>query len=447
VFFFFLSNQASTSTVPKKNFPSEKTRKHDDARPIHNNEWYNWTCPICHEEVPIKGWNGGKYYRAKHLKTAHNLKPHQAPLPGQQNNTQRALMRAKQAQEQGHDHTMIHIQNSGLKEIFPKQTTWLCTTCLSRGTTAKVTAYNCDPSTRSINRARWWANLSPAQKQTLATAVRWTDDQLKEKDAFFAETVKQSKPHKPTNTKHYNQRLKELRSSWRKQHGRSTDARKATGAANANTTFVAVPKRSLHILRARAANPNQDMTQEKKQGLKRHWQDLTEQGIEPNPGPRFHSNTNLNIWQINIRSFHQRGWDVLNLAKKENIQVVLLQETFLTKDQGNSIARSSKDWHFFHYPSLATQNSPHGRRPTGGVAIAVHKNINCSQATGYHNQAGEWLRIAVGPIYITSAYRQPNATAQHKEAWNKTLSEDLASIGATTCFCGGDSTMTPSQMT
>ena len=347
-------------------------------------------------------------------------------------------MRAKQAQEQGHDHTLIHIQHSGLKDISPKQTTWLCTTCLSRGTTAKVTVYNCDPSTRSITRARWWANLSPAQKQTLATAVQWTDDQLKEKDAFFVETVKQSKPHKPTNTKHYNQRLKEQRSSWRNQHGRSTDARKATGAANANTTFVAIPKRSLHLSRARAAKSNQDQTQEKKQGLKRHWQDLTEQGIEPNPGPRFHSNTNLNIWQINIRSFHQRGWDVLNMAKKENIQVFLLQETFLTQDQGNSIARSSKDWHFFHYPSLATQNSPHGRRPTGGVAIAVHKSINCSQATGYHNQAGEWLRIAVGPTYITSAYRQPNATAQHKEAWNKTLSEDLASIGATTWFCGGD---------
>jgi hypothetical protein len=174
-------------------------------------------------------------------------------------------MRAKQAKEQGHDHTLIHIQNSGLKDVF-QQTKWLCTTCLSRGTTAKVTAYNCDPSTRSITRARWWANLSPAQKQTLATAVRWTDEQLKEKDDFFAETVKQSKPHKkPTNTKHYNQMLKEQRSLWRKQHGRSTDARKAAGAANANTTFVAIPKRSLHLSRTRAANPNQDKLDPRKE--------------------------------------------------------------------------------------------------------------------------------------------------------------------------------------
>jgi hypothetical protein len=41
----------------------------------------------------------------------------------------------------------------------------------------------------------------------------------------------------------------------------------------------------------------------------------------------------FNIWQANLGSPNQRGWDVLNVATSKHIRIVLLQETFLTADQ------------------------------------------------------------------------------------------------------------------
>ena len=81
------------------------------------------------------------------------------------------------------------------------------------------------------------------------------------------------------------------------------------------------------------------------------------------------------------------------MAKKQNVQAVLLQETLLTKDQGNSIARSSKDWHFFHYPSLATQNNPHGRRPTGGPITTKEKLYYAKSTAMAKAAAGSWSRL------------------------------------------------------
>lgn len=66
----------------------------------------------------------------------------------------------------------------------------------------------------------------------------------------------------------------------------------------------------------------------------------------------------------------------------------------------------------------------------GGVAVAIHKSFNCAQAKACCNAAGEWLRIRVGPIQVISAYRQPNAIADTKKAWNEPLAEDLAALGA-----------------
>ena len=55
-----------------------------------------WTCPICQENIEVHGHNSGQYYRKKHLELIHNEPLAKYPLPGRQNNTHRAMLRAKQ---------------------------------------------------------------------------------------------------------------------------------------------------------------------------------------------------------------------------------------------------------------------------------------------------------------------------------------------------------------
>jgi hypothetical protein len=116
-----LANFQALQIVEKKLFPSEVERKRSDAKPLHDNKWFdNWVCPICQEKVPIKGRCYGQYYRAKHLKLAHDMKLSQCPLHGRQANTQRAQLRAKQAGNQGLAHELVHIHKFRSKRPVPE---------------------------------------------------------------------------------------------------------------------------------------------------------------------------------------------------------------------------------------------------------------------------------------------------------------------------------------
>jgi hypothetical protein len=121
--------------------------------------------------------------------------------------------------------------------------------------------------------------LTAAQKGKLATTLRWTKEHKSKMDKFFRDTIQKSKPHKKTNSTHYNQMLKQKRADWRRTHGISHGPRKVGGASNKSTSFIPAPRPSLRLKDAAKHKSSN-------QGIKRHWQDLTEQGIEPNPGPR-----------------------------------------------------------------------------------------------------------------------------------------------------------------
>jgi len=63
------------------------------------------------------------------------------------------------------------------------------------------------------------------------------------------------------------------------------------------------------------------------------WQhDLTEEGVEPHPGPCHHNNrkqtdfVELSIWQLNIDSWKLRVGNFLREAERTNIDIFCLQE-------------------------------------------------------------------------------------------------------------------------
>ena len=183
--------------------------------------------------------------------------------------------------------------------------------------------------------------------------------------------------------------------------------------------------------------------------------DLAQEGVEPNPGPapaasrpahkqarkrRANQAQQLEVWQVNIRSWRKRGWDLLKAAEERSVQAILLQETLLDEPNAKLIARSSKKWNFLHVEAHSTKcarqrNS--SQRPYGGVAIAVQKDLPAIHAEEHQSEFGEWLRVSLPGLHLVSTYRRQTAREQ-REQYNERLSESLARLGATTWLVGGD---------
>lgn len=58
----------------------------------------------------------------------------------------------------------------------------------------------------------------------------------------------------------------------------------------------------------------------------------------------------IRIFQCNLFSWTQRGSDLVKLADQEGVSVILVQvqETLLKEHEAATVARSLKDWHFYH---------------------------------------------------------------------------------------------------
>ena len=76
-----------------------------------------------------------------------------------------------------------------------------------------------------------------------------------------------------------------------------------------------------------------DLEKHLKKNVLEQWEcDLTEEGVEPHPGPSHHKHRKqadfpgLSLWQLNIDSWKLKGWKLLVEAEKANIDILCLQE-------------------------------------------------------------------------------------------------------------------------
>lgn len=102
------------------------------------------------------------------------------------------------------------------------------------------------------------------------------------------------------------------------------------------------------------------------------WQhDLTEEGVEPHPGPCHHKRrkqtdfVGLAIWPLNIASWKLKGWKLLNEVEKANIDILCLQEMKIQQGESEALNGSLRKWQMFYQSELDTNRS-NGRE---GVAI------------------------------------------------------------------------------
>ena len=431
-------------------FPPQRERKRKHAEPTSEN-WFTWVCPICQEDIQVKGWCHGEYYRKRRLQVVHNAQLKDYPLPGRSNNTHRCFLRAKQSQQDsnGNKHSLVHVLSAGLTDCVPKNTTWICKQCLAKGNTSSLHNSICDPLSQNAGRAKWWTALSDKAKETLTEKLQLSDDFLTQQNDHFENLISKSRPHKKRyeSDKAYNNKLKELRTDARKRHNQCADPTKVSGATNSSALFIPRMQRKVgstgsfvqirqvdpktkdpdtpHTSNSSSGSYNSDREQtEKPHPPLNSWKrDLTEEGIEPNPGPR--------IWQINIRGLHLRR-DILLHALTQNVQAIVMQETRLTQLEAAGINRHNKHWHFFH---TDTPRQQPGQAAQGGVAIAIRKNIPAGLAHKHADNDGEWLDVATPNFHLISVYRRPSA---NKEVLSEQLSEYLASLGSAKWLMGGD---------
>ena len=208
-------------------------RKLELAQQQNLTDWTPWPCPICSQEVQVKGWNYGQYYRQKHLRAAHGAKVTDYPMPGRKNQTLRAQMRVNQG---GKHHELIHVHHNGLQDCVNRGDTWICRTCLCKGTSGKVASYDCTPM-RDTKRAAWWHRLKKSQRNKLADKLHLSAAKVTEISKWARKALAKRKPRDPSKGPSdadikYRMQLKRKRAKWRKDNGLCASARQASGHAN-----------------------------------------------------------------------------------------------------------------------------------------------------------------------------------------------------------------------
>ena len=188
-----LNKQPPNSHKAAPSFTDKATRKLEWSK--KNMHRHLWTCPICQENIEVRGHNAGQYYRKKHLELVHNESLAKYPLPGRQNNTHRAMLRAKQLPNVGSTHEVVSINGKGLQDLVSK-TTWICRICLAKGTTAKIATSACDTTRIPFLRLKWWSQLDSAQKQKLANNLSLSNSLINTFDEKAAEALKFQNPTK-----------------------------------------------------------------------------------------------------------------------------------------------------------------------------------------------------------------------------------------------------------
>ena len=158
--------------------------------------------------------------------------------------------------------------------------------------------------------------------------------------------------------------------------------------------------------------------------------DLTEQGIEPNPGPPRSRGAadrlerlaeQCHVWQLNVGSFRVRGLDVLTDASRH------MCPSYCFKKRSCGISRGSREpgnsqWVVHHLQSHApgvgaNRLLQHLRR--GGVAVAVRRDLPSAVVARHGIASAHFLCVAVGSLVVCSVYRSPSMRAEERAAFDK----------------------------
>ena len=420
----------------------------------------SWPCPICKVVFTWTGHDKALSKKQRHMKLEHNTrlsevggsKSDKMKKQWQENPvqfksgagaTKKAMLRAKQLQDKQR-HDLAHATSLGLFACAKK--TWFCRKCLPKGTTRQLTERACEPEEWCFKKSNWWLGLKTPHREALAKACGLTEKQVSEYSRKASEVVQKASVCTDHRSESVRLTAAKKRAKWRKDNGLTARAASVPGQLNA---VAAVPSLRMKtssrgggiFKRPAAAKASAPPVRNTGPGT---WErDLTQENIEPHPGPqkearaRRKQSRNLQtllLWQLNIASFQLRGWDLLEAAERCKVDVVVMQETRMTNEEASRLNSNLKHWNLFHQ-----QEVPQLRRASaeGGVAIAVRRGLPAVQAAVHHSESGQWLRVALPGLHVTSAYRSQRSHIE-LEPYNVALCQGLGCLGKTSSLALGD---------
>ncbi|CAE7344986.1 Pol [Symbiodinium natans] len=402
----------------------------------------SWPCPLCKAVFTWTGHDKALSQKQRHMKLVHNtrlsavggsksdkMKDQWEKNPRQFKSgaeaTKKALLRAKQLKDQQR-HDLAHATSMGLFPCIKK--TWFCRRCLVKGNTRQIT------------------------DKALAKACDLSEQKVAEFTEQATRVVQNARPRKDVQSEATRRRAAARKAQWRKDEGYTAEPASLPGKLNASLQMPrlnlktssrggGIRKRPAAAVGAANAGVAESPPQN---GPDSSWQrDLTEEGVERQPGPQREARRRrkakralpiLLVWQLNVASFALRGWDLLAAAEANRVDIVVMQETRMTCEEAARVNNSLQRWTLFHQ-----QEEPPEQRATteGGVAVAVRRGIPAVKGASHCSGAGQWLRVALPGLHVTSAYRR-QLSYEELADYNESLCADLASLGKTATMTFGD---------
>ena len=382
-----------------------------DSRPCRQNRLstIDWTCPICKVNMTLTGHDKAYGARKRHLQIAHRKEVSEVGPPTKEKISlahkkginhlkttciQKAFMRKKQVETE-HDHLLFHCTLNGLFKVFQK--TWFCSKCLMRGSAREMAEKTCSRQHWNRTQAKWWIRTPEAYKQKIKVVCNWSEATFQSIQDIAKEIWEKSTPIKTVQpgpqTKERWRKIGIQKKAWRQ---RQNLPEKGTGGKSSGRTAVTeLVKRTYY--KDRKPNKYQKTIKQRLDDNRPEncgpgkWQhDLTEEGVEPHPGPSHHKNrkqtnfTDLSIWQLNIDSWKLRGWKLLKEAEKANIDILCLQEMKIQQSEAEALKFSLRNWQMF-YQAESESNKSNGRE--GGVAVFVKKTSQQSKLRPFSRKA------------------------------------------------------------
>ena len=168
------------------------------------------------------------------------------------------------------------------------------------------------------------------------------------------------------------------------------------------------------------------------------WQpDLTEQGIEPNPGPR---EVRINGLCLNTQGSNG-AWNCLNQLDPQTVQLVLLQEVNMSERDVSHFCDKAcrKGWAAYHVLGAHSTRAGDDSR-VGGVVTLVSTNCKSTAWKPNFGEGGHALCAQVGAVTVMNCY------ARHHEERNTFLQkvfEWTQAQGRMPFLLGGDWNVEP----
>ena len=138
--------------------------------------------------------------------------------------------------------------------------------------------------------------------------------------------------------------------------------------------------------------------------------DLTQEGVEPNPGPRGVGRGGFQVINCNVQSA-KGAWSMVDYPWSDKAVVITMQEIRMSDNEMSAFTRHAlkKGFRVYHMPGQPMIDRWGVERPNGGVAMLIDKRLNYRGWVGRAGRSAQVLGIWIDDWFVGTFYGPPPA--------------------------------------